>query len=128
MSHPPHYASSDLMFDRPEILQNIKQPFFPHSQEKVSQFQTNKLKNERSVVDITQSLQDIQLMMELQDKTKSHGDQILLELSKGYAQGFQEATLAESLKRRQIAKVLTAERKQRLRAMIDQPSQYYMNV
>jgi uncharacterized protein YqiB (DUF1249 family) len=89
-------------------------------------FKTNKLKNERSVVDITQSLQDMQLMMEITESQKYTTDSHLRELSKGLHSAM-EVDLEASLKRRQISKVLLAERKQLLRNLTEDLSNYCLN-
>ncbi len=89
-------------------------------------FKTNKLKNERSVVDMTQSLQDMQLMMELAETQKQKTDSHLRELSKGLNSAM-EVDLEASLKRRQISKVLLAERKQLLRNLTEDLSNYCLN-
>ena len=87
-------------------------------------FQTNKFKNEHSVIDMSQGLQDLQLMIELGETNQIQADVHLRELAKGIKQ-VKDLSLKDSLQRRQIAKVLMPERKHRLKMLIDEMSVNY---
>jgi hypothetical protein len=92
--------------------------YFPRGAEKVSSFQTNKFKNEHSVIDMSQGLQDMQLMIELGQSNKIQAEVHLKELAKGIKQ-VKDLSLKESLQRRQISKVLLPERRHRLKMLTD---------
>lgn len=100
----------NLLFERRENVHNAKTPFFPKGSEKVSMFQTNKMKNQRSTLNFRQSPQDIELMMEEGHKNKVHTQQQLAELSKGIT-SVDQLGLEDSLRRRQISKLLLNERR-----------------
>ncbi len=108
----------DIIFERKEALQYVPGTYFPRGGEKVSMFQSNKFKNEHSVIDMSQGLQDLQLMIELGETNKIQADVHLRELGKGIKQ-VKDLSLKDSLQRRQIAKVLMPERKHRLKMLID---------
>ena len=71
---------NDVLFERRELLQNAQAPFFPNLGEKVSTFQQNKFKNERSIIDFSQSLSDVQLMLALSQRNRRETDSLLQDL------------------------------------------------
>ena len=85
--------------------------------EKLSHFQANKIKNEHSTILFGEPTMDIRLRMESHEKHKDLTEAKLAELSRGIEDASHQ-TLHDSLKRRQVAKIIIGERKERLKRLV----------
>jgi hypothetical protein len=87
------------MFQRRENLSGAASPFFPKSGEKLSTFQTNKVKNESSILDFSVPGSDLKLMNEYTNKQRLQVESKIRELQKGLVSA-EAVGLQESLRRR----------------------------
>ena len=81
-------------------------------------FRSNKLKNERSILDQVGSFESSHISSDQQLKARLFQENSLRELSRGKEPG-EEINLQEALKRRQLAKILIKERKRKLVELVD---------